>query len=70
MRNAVRALVAGSACLLCGCLVGPRYQRPVVTAPALSRGQAAAETASLADLPWWDVFQDETLRGLVKKRKK
>jgi multidrug efflux system outer membrane protein len=66
MRNAVRALVAGSACLLCGCLVGPRYQRPVVTAPALSRGQAAAETASLADLPWWDVFQDETLRGLVK----
>jgi multidrug efflux system outer membrane protein len=38
----------------------------VVTAPGLSRGQAAAEAASLADLPWWEVFQDETLRGLVK----
>jgi multidrug efflux system outer membrane protein len=38
----------------------------VVTAPAVNRGQAAAEAASLADLPWWEVFQDETLRGLVK----
>jgi len=66
MRNKVRAIVACSACLLSGCLVGPRYQRPVVTAPALSRGQATAEGASLADLPWWEVFQDETLRGLIK----
>jgi multidrug efflux system outer membrane protein len=38
----------------------------VVTAPAVSRGQATAEAASLADLPWWEIFQDETLRGLVK----
>jgi multidrug efflux system outer membrane protein len=38
----------------------------VVTAPAVNRGQATAEAASLADLPWWEVFQDETLRGLVK----
>jgi multidrug efflux system outer membrane protein len=30
------------------------------------RGQAAAEAASLADLPWWEVFRNETLRGLVK----
>src|ERR1019366_9313433 len=66
MRNMVRALVAGSVCLLTGCLVGPKYQRPVVTAPALSRGQVAAEAASLADLPWWEIFRDETLRGLVQ----
>jgi len=66
MRNLVRNVVAGAACLLCGCLVGPHYQRPVVTPPAVSRGQSAAEAASLADLPWWEVFQDETLRGLVK----
>lgn len=65
MRNLVRAIAAGSVCLLSGCMVGPRYQRPVVAAPAVIRGQAAAEAASLADLPWWEVFQDETLRGLV-----
>lgn len=66
MRNMVRALVAGSVCFLTGCLVGPKYQRLVVTAPAVSRGQAAAEAASLADLPWWEIFRDETLRGLVQ----
>ena len=66
MRKIVRALVAGSVCVLSGCLVGPRYQRPVVTAPAVSRGQVTAEAASLADLPWWEVFQDETLRGLIQ----
>ena len=66
MRNILRGIAAGSVCLLSGCLVGPRYQRPVVTPPAVSRGQAAAEAASLADLPWWEVFRNETLRGLVK----
>lgn len=66
MRNIFRGILAGSVCLLSGCLVGPRYQRPVVTPPALMRGQAAAEAASLADLPWWEVFRNETLRGLVK----
>ena len=66
MRNLTRVIAAGFICILSGCLVGPRYQRPVVTAPPVSRGQATAQAASLADLPWWDVFQDETLRGLVK----
>ena len=66
MRNILRGILAGSLCLLSGCLVGPRYQRPVVTSPALIRGQAAAEAASLADLPWWEVFRNETLRELVK----
>jgi multidrug efflux system outer membrane protein len=66
MRNIARGIVAGSLCLLSGCLVGPHYRRPVVTAPALSRGQTAAEAASLADLPWWELFKDETLHGLVK----
>lgn len=45
--------------------MGPNYQRPKVAPPELNRGQAAAEAASLADLPWWEVFDDETLRGLV-----
>ncbi|MCX6629239.1 MAG: TolC family protein [Candidatus Solibacter sp.] len=66
MRNTVRGIVAGSVCLLSGCLVGPRYQRPVVTAPAVSRGQVTAEAASLADLPWWELFRDDTLRELIK----
>jgi len=66
MRYLARSVAAGGFLLLSGCLVGPRYRRPVVTSPPVSRGQAAAESASLADLPWWDVFRNEALRDLVK----
>jgi multidrug efflux system outer membrane protein len=53
--------------LLSGCLVGPNYQRPKVNAPAGFRGaDGAAQQASFADLPWWEVFKDDTLKGLVK----
>jgi len=50
-----------------GCLLGPKYQRPAISTPPLFRGQdAAAQQASLADLPWWEVFQDKTLQGLIQ----
>jgi outer membrane protein, multidrug efflux system len=49
------------------CLVGPNYNRPKVSAPPAFRGvQGAAEQASFADLPWWEVFKDQTLQGLIK----
>lgn len=63
MRKIVPALAAF---LLGGCAVGPRYQRPTVASPPVSRGQAAPESASLADLPWWEVFRDDALRGLIQ----
>ena len=63
--------------LLNGCAVGPNYQRPPVANPAEFRSAAApgspaaaapaAETASLADQGWWEVLQDDTLRGLVNE---
>jgi multidrug efflux system outer membrane protein len=53
--------------LLAGCTLGPDYRRPPVPAPEAWRGEAAAvEAASLADLPWWTLFEDEALRGLVQ----
>jgi len=56
-------LVAGA--LLGGCAIGPDYKRPSVAEPQTFRGQAAAEAASLADLPWWEVFQDTILKNLI-----
>jgi multidrug efflux system outer membrane protein len=53
--------------LLAGCTLGPDYRRPPVAAPESWRGQAAApDPASLADLPWWALFDDEALRGLIQ----
>ena len=62
-----RWLVAGMvmAALLAGCAIGPDYKRPPVAEPPVFRGQATAEAASLADLPWWEVFQDTILKNLI-----
>ena len=49
-----------------GCVVGPEYRRPDVTPPKEFRSQVApAEAGSLADLPWWQVFNDKALQGLI-----
>ena len=53
--------------LLSSCLVGPNYTRPQVPTPPAFRGaEGAAQQASFADLPWWDVFKDQTLTALVQ----
>src|SRR5262245_37976919 len=53
--------------LVSGCMVGPNFRQPNVDAPAAFRAPSAADQqASLADLPWWEVFKDEALKELVK----
>jgi multidrug efflux system outer membrane protein len=56
--------------LIAGCAVGPNYHRPVVQTPSVygnvSEGSPVqAQTASFADLPWWQVFQDPQLQDLI-----
>ena len=53
---------------LAGCAVGPDYQRPAdpVANPAGFRGEPSMTTNSLGDLPWWQVFHDETLQNLIR----
>src|SRR5262249_24922241 len=63
-----RALVA-AAVLLAGCTVGPDYKRPPVQVPAAFRGGepgAAVTPETMADLKWWELFQDQTLQGLIR----
>jgi multidrug efflux system outer membrane protein len=63
MRRLVLLLAAAA---LAGCTFGPNYQRPALNLPEQHRGQAGpAEAASLADQPWWDVFHDDVLKGLI-----
>ncbi len=49
-----------------GCAVGPNYQRPPVNAPAAFRGETEISTNSFANLPWWQVFHDDTLQSLIR----
>ena len=64
-----RAIAAAALCLaLGGCAVGPRYKRPSVPVPERFYGdERAAEARSLADVAWWDVFDDPVLKGLVEE---
>jgi multidrug efflux system outer membrane protein len=54
-----------------GCAVGPNYARPKVDVPGQYRGlppdaQTKTGGISLGNEKWWDVFQDPTLRDLIK----
>jgi outer membrane protein, multidrug efflux system len=63
--------VAFLAGLLPGCAVGPKYHRPAIQTPNSYRDlsenpQLQSQTASYADLPWWQVFQDPKLQELIR----
>ena len=52
--------------VLTGCLVGPNYKRPAVPAPTQFRaGEPQPGPASLGDVKWFDLFQDDRLRDLI-----
>jgi multidrug efflux system outer membrane protein len=70
-RTRTRALVLLAMMGACGCAVGPNYKKPTVNTPTIYRGlppeeAAKADTKSLAEQKWWDVFQDEQLKELIK----
>ena len=51
---------------IAACTVGPNYKRPDVTTPTEFRGQGpVSDASSLADAPWWAVFNDKALQALV-----
>jgi len=68
MRALIILLIAGAAA---GCTVGPDYKRPILTVPDTYRGAATPEptlagAVSMGDQTWWDVFQDDQLRELMR----
>jgi multidrug efflux system outer membrane protein len=49
-----------------GCLVGPDYHRLSINTPVQFRANASADTHSIADLKWFEVFKDEQLQELIR----
>jgi multidrug efflux system outer membrane protein len=48
-------------------MIGPDYERPKADAPQQFRSQSiATDSSSLADLQWWEIFQDKQLQALIK----
>jgi len=66
-RRIAAALVVAAAVTACA-PVGPKYARPNVPAPGQYRFiEGAAQGESLADAPWWRVFDDSTLQALIRE---
>ena len=69
-RLAARLVLAvAAAAVVVGCTkVGPAYQRPPVPSPPQYRfAEGTSQAESLADLPWWQVFDDPALQALVRE---
>jgi multidrug efflux system outer membrane protein len=67
MRRAALALALAAS----ACTVGPNYKRPVASLPDVYRsaaqtGRPATDQPSLGDQRWWELFQDEQLRELIR----
>jgi outer membrane protein, multidrug efflux system len=58
--------VAALAILASGCALGPNYKRPTVPVPPAWRDLPAEESASLANTPWWELFDDPQLQELIR----
>jgi multidrug efflux system outer membrane protein len=61
-----RLVIACLALVATGCALGPNYKRPEVPTPPSWRELPTAESESLANTPWWEVFQDPQLQELVR----
>ncbi|MEM6568455.1 MAG: efflux transporter outer membrane subunit [Planctomycetota bacterium] len=46
------------------CLMGPEYERPELPEAEEYRA-STTEGESIANLPWWEIYEDETLRELI-----
>ena len=59
--------------IICGCAVGPNYQRPEYPAPSTFRGEGPGiptqpAGASFGDLKWFEVFKDPATTGVDRNR--
>ncbi|MBQ0719354.1 MAG: efflux transporter outer membrane subunit [Gammaproteobacteria bacterium] len=65
------ALISGSVSLISGCALTPDYERPPLAVPSsyAADTQLTSSTGqgeSIANLPWWQVFEDAQLQALIR----
>lgn len=59
-------LIAGLLAGMSSCRIGKKYTRPELNLPAGMRGaETYADTLSLADKKWWDIYTDPVLQSLI-----
>lgn len=62
-----RLALVGISGLLAACAVGPDYSRPDIPRPGAFRmAKETTDLPALADMPWWELYQDEALQKLIR----
>lgn len=60
-------VLIGLTSLLCSCAVGPDYSRPDIPHPdAFRMAKEATDSPTLANMPWWELYQDQELQKLIR----
>ena len=68
LNRAVMVLLAVASSLAAGCAaVGPNYSRPQLPNPPQYRFVEGEQAQSLADMPWFQVFDDPALQALIRE---
>ena len=63
-----RTLILWAVVALAGCNVGPNYRRPnTPNPPSFRSGEPHPSHVSLGNEKWFDLFQDDVLRALIKE---
>ena len=51
--------------LAAGCTMGPNYTRPPVPEPETYHHEGFPSAESIANIPWWELFDDPVLKALI-----
>ncbi|RLA16387.1 MAG: hypothetical protein DRQ60_04575, partial [Gammaproteobacteria bacterium] len=54
-----------SVALISGCALTPDYERPALNVPG-TYVTSHEQGESIANLPWWEVFQDDQIEALIR----
>ncbi len=66
MRTVVLLLV--TIALFPGCAIGPKYHTPEIDTPQYFRDlEATTIPDCMADVPWWNIFEDPVLQKLIRE---
>ena len=60
-------ILAAFSMLLLSCAMGPNYSRPdIPTSDSFRMAEEPKDLPSLANMPWWELYQDEELQRLIR----
>src|SRR6201987_3616677 len=68
MKRTALLVILGVLILEAGCMMGPKYKRPMLDLPQQYRTpepQQVAQASSLGNEQWWQLYQDPVLTQLI-----